>query len=158
MPGKVKPIPEGYHAVTPYLSVIGAAKAIAFYGRAFGAKELLRMPMPDGRIGHAELQIGDARIMLADENQMADAVTKSPASAGGTSVGFLLYVEDVDSAFKQAVDAGATVKRPIQNQFYGDRSGTIEDPFGHVWTLSSHVEDVSPEEMNRRMAALTQGG
>lgn len=157
MATQVKPIPEGYHSVSAYISVKGAAEALAFYKRAFGAEELFRMPMPDGRIGHAEIQIGDSRIMMADENDMADAVTASPATLGGTTVGFNIYVPDVDAQFKRAVDAGATVKRPIQNQFYGDRSGTLQDPFGHIWTLATHVEDVSPDEMNRRMKDMPTG-
>jgi PhnB protein len=148
---KAKAVPDGYHAVTPYLSIKGAADALAFYERAFGAKELYRLPMPDGRIGHAEIQIGDSRIMLADENDMPDAVAKSPAALGGTSFGILLYGENVDARFKRAVDAGAKVVRPVADQFYGDRSGTILDPFGHVWTFSTHLEDISPEEMRNRM-------
>lgn len=154
----VKPIPEGYHAVTPYLSIKGAAEAIAFYQRAFGATELYRMPMPDGRLGHAELQLGDSRIMLADEMlDMADAVARSPRTLKGTSISLLIYLKDVDTVFAQAIAAGATMKRPVATQFYGDRSGTLEDPFGHIWTLATHVEDVSPEEMQKRMAALPHG-
>ena len=154
MAAKVKPVPDGYHTVTPYLSIKGASEAIAFYKKVFGAEELVRMPMPDGSVGHAELQIGDSRIMLADENIMGDAVTKSPTALGGSTAGLALYVPDVDALFKRAVEAGAKTKRPLENQFYGDRSATIEDPFGHVWTIATHVEDVSPEEMKRRMAAL----
>ena len=155
MASKVKAVPEGYHTVTPYLSVRNASEAIAFYERALGAKELFRMPMPGGKVGHAELQIGDSRVMLADEfPDQPEAVAKSPKTVGGTTFGINLYVEDVDNRFKQAVQAGGTIRRPLTTQFYGDRSGTIEDPFGHVWTLSSHVEDVSPEEMEKRMAAL----
>jgi PhnB protein len=155
MANKVNPIPDGYHSVTPYLSVKGAAKAIEFYKRAFGATELVRMGMPDGRVGHAELQIGDSRIMLADEMlEMSEAVARSPASLGGTTFGLNVYLPDVDAQFQRAIEAGATVKRPVQTQFYGDRSGTVADPFGHMWTLSTHVEDVSPEEMKKRMAAL----
>jgi PhnB protein len=154
---KPKPIPDGYHTVTPYLSIKGAGDAIAFYKKAFGAEELVRMPMPDGTVAHAELQIGDSRIMLADENTMSDGVTKSPRALGGTTSGLCLYVPDVDALFKRAVDAGAKTKRPVADQFYGDRTGTLEDPFGHIWTLMTHVEDVSPEEMKRRMAALPQG-
>ena len=154
-----KPIPEGYHSITPYLSIKGAAEAIAYYQRAFGAVELYRLAMPDGRIGHAELQIGDSRIMLADEMpDMPDAVTSSPRTLKGTSFGLALYLKDVDAAFAQAIAAGGTVKRPVKTQFYGDRSGTLEDPFGHIWTLSTHVEDVSPDEMKKRMAAMPQHG
>jgi PhnB protein len=158
MAAKVKPVPEGYRTVTPYLSVKGASDAIAFYKKAFGAEELVRMPMPDGRVGHAELQIGDSRVMLADEMpEMGDAVTKSPRSLGGTTFGLALYVPDVDAFFKRAVDAGAKQMRPLANQFYGDRSGVVEDPFGHIWTIATHVEDVSPEEMKKRMDALPKG-
>ncbi|HEY2731371.1 MAG TPA: VOC family protein [Polyangia bacterium] len=158
MASKVKPVPDGYHTVTPYLSIKGASDAIAFYKKAFGAEELVRMPMPDGRVGHAELQLGDSRIMLADEMpEMADAVTKSPRTLGGSTASFALYVPDVDALFKRAVEAGAKVERPLANQFYGDRSAVLEDPFGHLWTLATHVEDVSPEEMKKRMAALPQG-
>jgi PhnB protein len=151
MATKVKPVPDGYHAVTPYLSIKGAADAIEFYKRALGAEELYRLAMPDGRIGHAEIQIGDSRIMLADENDMADAVAKSPAALGGTSFGILLYGENVDARFKRAVDAGAKALRPVADQFYGDRSGTVIDPYGHLWTFSTHIEDISPEEMRKRM-------
>lgn len=154
----VKPIPDGYHSVVPYLSIKGAARAIAFYERALGATEIFRLDMPDGRIGHAELQIGDSRIMLADEMpEMPDAVCRSPETLRGTTVGMAIYLPDVDAQFQRAVEAGGIVKRAVQTQFYGDRSGTIEDPFGHVWTLTTHVEDVSPEEMARRMAALPMG-
>jgi PhnB protein len=158
MASNVKPIPDGYHSITPYISIKGAAKAIEFYKKAFGAKVEVFMGMPDGRVGHAELQIGDSRLMLADEMpEMADAITRSPESLGGTTFGINLYLPDVDAQFQRAVDAGATVKRPVKTQFYGDRSGTIADPFGHLWTLSTHVEDVSPEEMKRRMAAMPMG-
>jgi PhnB protein len=158
MAGKVKPVPEGYRTVTPYLSIRGAGEAIAFYKKAFGAIEKVRMDMPGGKVGHAELEIGDSMIMLADEfPEMPDIVARSPKTLGGTSFGINLYVEDVDTRFKQAVEAGATVKRPLVDQFYGDRNGTIEDPFGHVWTLSTHVEDVSPAEMERRMASMPKG-
>jgi PhnB protein len=158
MAAKVKPVPDGYHTVTPYLSIKGASDAIAFYKKAFGAEELVRMPMPDGRVGHAELQIGDSRIMLADEMpEMGDAVTKSPRSLGGTTFGLALYVPDVDALFKRAVDAGAKQMRPLANQFYGERSGVVADPFGHIWTIATHVEDVSPEEMKKRMDALPKG-
>jgi PhnB protein len=148
----VKPIPDGYHSVTPYLSVAGASDAIAFYGKAFGAKELYRMPAPGGKVGHAEIQIGDSRIMLADEEPSMGSF--GPKSVGGTPVGLLIYVEDVDVVFEQAVHAGAKVLKPLKDQFYGDRSGTLEDPFGHKWHLATHVEDVAPEEMMKRMAEM----
>lgn len=157
MAAKVQPVPQGYHTVTPYLSIKGASDAIAFYKKAFGAEEIYRMEMPGNKIGHAELQIGDSRIMLADENDMPDSVSSSPKSLGGTAVGFNIYLPDVDARFKRAVDAGAKVRRHLQDQFYGDRSGTIEDPYGHIWTLATHVEDVSPEELEKRMAAMTPG-
>ncbi len=151
MARKVKPIPEGYHAVTPYLSVKGAAGAIEFYKKAFGAKEVMRMPGPDGNVGHAEIQIGDSRIMLADE--YPDMNFRGPHSIGGTPVHIHLYVEDADKIANQAVAAGAKLLRPLTDQFYGDRSGTLEDPFGHVWHVSTHKEDISPEEMKKRAAA-----
>ena len=148
----VQPIPEGYHTATPYLIVDGASDALAFYTRAFGAKELFRMPMPNGKIGHAELQLGTSRLMLADENpQMA---AKGPKGYGGSPLSLMLYVEDVDAFVKRAVEAGAKIDRPIEDQFYGDRSGGIVDPFGHKWYVATHKEDVSPEEMDRRMKAL----
>lgn len=157
MPNKVKTIPDGYSSVTPYLVIKGAKDAIAFYQRAFGAQEIYKLEMPDGRIGHAELQLGSSRIMLADEMpEMPDVVVRSPSTVRGTTVGFNIYLEDVDASFPQAIAAGATVKRPVQNQFYGDRSGTVEDPYGHIWTLSTHVEDVSPDEISRRMAAMSK--
>ena len=147
----VKPVPDGYSTVTPYLIVDGAAAAIDFYRRAFGAEELVRMPMPGGRVGHAEIQIGDSRVMLADEFPEMDA--RGPKSRGGTAVTILLYVNDCDVVFNRAVAAGAKVRKAMQDQFYGDRSGTLEDPFGHVWTIATHKEDVSPEEMQRRFDA-----
>jgi PhnB protein len=147
-----KPIPEGYHAVTPYLICKGAARAIEFYEKALGAKELFRMAGPGGTIGHAELLIGDSHVMLADESP--DGQWRSPQSVGGTPVTMMLYVKDVDATFREALSAGAHVVREVQDQFYGDRSGTIADPFGHVWTIGTHVEDVSPDEMARRMAQL----
>jgi PhnB protein len=149
----VKAIPEGYHSVTPYLIIKGAAAALDFYSKAFGAKELFRFPMPDGQIAHAEMKIGDSHIMLADEphdevhQQMGH---KAPKSLGGTTMGIMLYVEDVDAVAKKAVAAGAKEVRPVVDQFYGDRSGTFLDPFGHVWTIGTHKEDVSIEEMQRR--------
>jgi PhnB protein len=144
----VKPIPDGYHAVTPYLIVQGGAAAIDFYARAFGASERMRMGGPEGKIGHAEIEIGDSVIMLADE--FPDMGFRSPASIGGTPVSIMLYVEDVDAVFRRAVEAGATELRPVKDQFYGDRSGTLQDPFGHVWTVGTHVEDLSMEEIERR--------
>jgi PhnB protein len=148
----VKPIPKGYHSVTPYLCIKGAAEAIEFYKRAFNAEESSRFLTPTGEIGHAEIRIGDSTIMLADEyNEMA---FRSPSMLGGSSVGLLVYVDDVDNLFAQAVNAGAKVISPAQDQFYGDRSGELEDPFGHVWFLATHVEDVSPEEVRRRAEAM----
>jgi PhnB protein len=148
----VRPVPEGYHTATPYLIIKGAAGALDFYKKAFGAVELMRMDSPDGKIGHAEIKIGDSPIMLADE--FPDMGFRSPQSLGGTPVSLCLYVEDVDTRFSQAVAAGATVMRPVKDQFYGDRSGTLTDPFGHVWTIATHKEDVSPEEMHRRAEAF----
>ena len=147
----VKPIPDGYHSVTPYLIVNGAAEAIDFYKRAFGATELMRLEMPGPKIGHAEIQIGNSRIMLADEFPEMDA--RGPQALGGSPVGLMIYVEDVDSRFKTALAAGAKELRPLQDQFYGDRSGTVVDPFGHKWTIATHKEDLSDEEIKRRMAA-----
>jgi PhnB protein len=147
-----KPIPDGYHSITPYLIVGDAKAAIEFYKQAFEAAELFRLPMPDGRVGHAELKIGDSVIMLADEFPEMDA--KSPQAFGGTPVSLLIYVEDVNTAFSRAIAAGGKELRPLTDQFYGDRSGTLVDPFGHKWTLATHVEDVSPEEMQRRMASM----
>jgi PhnB protein len=151
MPNAVKPIPEGYHAVTPYLICKGAARAIQFYRKALGATELARMEGSGGTIAHAELLIGDSHVMLADESP--DGAWRSPQSVGGTPVTMVLYVKDVDDTFRQAVSAGARPLRDVQDQFYGDRSGTLQDPFGHVWTIGTHVEDVAPEEMARRAAA-----
>jgi PhnB protein len=148
----VQPIPAGYHTVTPYLIIKGAAAALEFYKKAFGAIELFRMPGPDGAIMHAEIKIGDSPIMFGEENPGMGAV--SPKTLGGTPVGICLYVPDVDALATQAVAAGATVVRPVQDQFYGDRSGTFTDPYGHQWTLATHKEDVSHEEMARRMAAM----
>jgi PhnB protein len=150
----VKKIPEGYHTITPYLVIKGASAAIDYYTKAFGAVETVRMPAPGGTIGHAELKIGDSMVMLADEQQ--DMGHRSPKTIGGTAVSLVLYVEDVDAVFKRAVDAGAKTVRPVENQFYGDRMGTLEDPYGHVWSIGTHVEDVSPEEMGRRMAEMTK--
>ena len=155
MPAAVPPIPAGYHSVTPYLLVRGAAEALAFYQRAFGAEELMRLAAPDGAVAHAEIKIGDSPVMLADEGDQSDDLgQKSPATLGATSVSVMLYVSDVDALFAQALAAGASTLRPVQDQFYGDRSGTLRDPYGHVWTLATHVEDVSPEEIDRRVAAM----
>ena len=150
----VKPIPDGYHTVTPYITCKGAAKALDFYTTAFGAKEIMRYDM-GGTIGHAEVRIGDSVVMLSDEFPQMGAV--SPKTLGGTSFGLCIYLPDVDAAVAKAVSAGCTIERPLQNQFYGDRSATLLDPFGHKWTLATHVEDVSPEEMKRRMAAQAKG-
>ena len=147
-----KPIPDGYRTVTPYLIVRGAAAALEFYKKAFGAKERMRLPMPGGRIGHAEIEIGDSVIMLADE--FPEMGAKSPQTIGGTPVGICVYVENVDARFKQAIAAGGKEEKPVIDQFYGDRSGTLADPFGHKWTLATHIEDVTPEEIGRRMAAI----
>jgi PhnB protein len=151
---KVKPVPDGYHSATPYLIVDGAARAIDFYKRAFDAKELLRIPAPGDLIGHAEIKVGDSVIMLADEPP--DMHARGPQHYGGSPVSILLYVDDVDALFKQAIAAGGTETRPVKDQFYGDRSGSLTDPFGHCWHLSTHTEDVSMEELNRRMAALAK--
>lgn len=147
-----KPIPDGYHTVTPYLLVDGGAAAIEFYKKAFGATELLRMPMPDGRLGHAEIKIGDSPIMLADA--CGEMGFRGPNALGGTPVSIMLYVKDVDAMVPQALAAGAKVIKPLQDQFYGDRSCTMSDPFGHIWTVATHKEDVPPEELNRRMAEM----
>ena len=145
----VKPIPDGYSSVTPYLIVTGAANALDYYKMAFDAQEIMRMPGPDGKIMHAELQIGSSRIMLADESpQMGH---KSPQTLGGSGTGLMLYVTDVDDTFQRAVSGGGTIVQAVKDQFYGDRSGTLADPFGHQWTIATHVEDVAPEEMKRRM-------
>ena len=153
----VSPIPEGYHSVTPYLVMKNAAAAIEFYKKAFGAVELLRMAAPGGKIGHAEIKIGDSPVMLADE--YPDMGFKGPESLGGTPVSLMIYVDDVDKIYPQAIAAGGKEVRPLQNQFYGDRSGTLTDPFGHVWTISTHVEDVPEEELAKRAeAAMKEAG
>jgi PhnB protein len=149
----VAPIPAGYHSVTPYLVLEGAAKAIEFYKHAFEAQELLRLPGPDGKIAHAEIKIGDSPVMLAD----AGEEFRGPRAFGGTPVSIMIYVEEVDRIFRQALAAGAKELRPVIDQFYGDRSGTLVDPFGHVWTVATHIEDVSMDEINRRMAKMMQG-
>jgi PhnB protein len=157
MAGRVKSIPEGYHSITPYLAVDGAAAAIAFYKAAFGATEVMRMAAPGGKVGHAEVEIGGSRIMLADEHP--DMGFRSPKAIGGSPVSLHLYVEDVDAVTRQAVAAGAKERRPVRDQFYGDRSGTLEDPFGHVWHIATHKEDLSPDELKRRAeGAMKQDG
>jgi len=155
----VKPIPVGYHSVTPYLIIKGAADAIEFYKQAFGATELFRFPAPDGKIGHAEIKIGDSPIMLADE--FAEMGYKGPRALGGSPVSMMIYLEDVDTVFNRAVEAGASVKEAVQDKFYGDRTGTLTDPFGHIWHVSTHKEDVSMEEMEERAkqaSAKASGG
>ena len=150
-----KPIPDGYHSVTPYLIVDDAAEAIEFYKNAFGAEELFRMPMGD-RVAHAEIKIGDSHVMLADESP--DMGHLGPKSRGGPTASMMVYLPDVDSAFRKALDAGATQQRAVENQFWGDRMGSLSDPFGHQWNLATHVEDVPPEEMNKRMEAFGKQG
>jgi PhnB protein len=149
---KVKAIPDGYPQVTPYLCVDGAAAAIDFYGRVLGATERMRMGGPDGKVGHAELQIGSGLVMLADE--FPGMGQRSPRSLGGSPVTVSVYVEDVDAVFAKALDAGAKEVRAVETQFYGDRAGQFEDPWGHLWSIATHVEDVSPEEMARRAEAM----
>jgi len=148
----VKSIPEGYHSLTPYLIVNGAADAMEYYKKAFGAVELFRMEH-EGKIAHAEIKIGDSPFMLADETEQY----KGPKSLGGTPVSLMIYVDDVDTIYPQAIAAGGIEHKPLQDQFYGDRSGTLTDPFGHVWTVATHKEDVSPEEIDKRLAAMAAG-
>ena len=151
----VKPIPEGYHSVTPYLIINGAAEAIEYYKKAFGAIELFRMEH-EGKIGHAEIKIGDSPIMLSDENPQEGYA--SPKSLGGSGVGIMIYVDDVDTIYNQAIAEGGVERKALQDQFYGDRSGTLTDPYGHVWTVATHKEDVSPEEIEKRLAAFKTAG
>lgn len=151
----VRPIPTEYHRVTPYLVMKNAAKAIDFYRNVFDAKERMRLPTPDGTIAHAEIQIGDSIVMLSEE--APERGFRGPQSFGGTPVSLLLYVENVDTVFKKAITAGAKEMRPVKNQFYGDRSGTLTDPFGHCWTIATHVEDVRPEELQKRMQTAMSG-
>lgn len=146
-------IPEGYHSVTPYLTIDGAAEAIRWYGQAFGATEALRLPMGD-KIGHAEIRIGDSFVMLSDE--WPEMGMLGPKARGGATSSLMIYVEDSDAVFARAMEAGAIQERPVETQFYGDRSGTLIDPFGHRWTVSTHVEDVSDEEIQRRMAEFAK--
>jgi PhnB protein len=150
MSDKVKPIPDGYHSITPYLIVKGGSAAIEFYKKAFGAAEVMRIPGPDGKVGHAEIRIGDSVVMLADEHLEMGA--KSPQTIGGSPVSILLYVEDVDAVIRKAVAAGAKIQRPVEDKFYGDRMGTVDDPYGHVWHVATHTENVTPEEMKKRAA------
>ena len=152
----VKSIPDDYHSVTPYLSIKGAVEAIEFYKRAFDATELFRLVTPNGELGHAEIKIGDSTIMLADACE--GGAFRSPPSLGGSSVGLHVYVDDVDTLFAQAVEAGAKAVRPVQDQFYGDRTGMLEDPFGHIWLLATHKEDLTPDEINRRAEELFKQG
>lgn len=151
MADKINSVPEGYHSVIPYLIVDGAGAAIDFYQTAFGAIEVMRMPGPDGKIGHAELKIGDSHIMLADEHPQMGAI--GPKTVGGTPVKLMVYLEDVDAVVERAVAAGATITRPVADQFYGDRTGGIEDPFGHSWYVATHIEDVPMDELEKRAAA-----
>lgn len=155
MAAPVRFLPEGYSTLTPYLIVHDAAAALQFYHNAFGATELFRMPGPEGKVGHAEMQVGDSRFMLADEFPTVGAT--SPKAVGGTAVGLVIYVPEVDRVYARAIALGASPVRPVQDQFYGDRSGTLLDPFGHKWTIATHVEDVPPEELARRAAAQAGG-
>jgi len=153
MADSVKPIPDGYHSVTPYMTMNDAAGAIGFYKKAFGAEELVRMNGPGGTVMHAEIRIGDSMIMLGGE--MPAMGTHSPQSLGGNTGGIMLYVEDVDALFQQAVAAGATVEAPLADMFWGDGFGKLKDPFGHSWSMATHKEDVAPAEMKRRMDQMT---
>jgi len=154
MANQVRPIPEGYHTVTPYLICDRAADAIEFYKQAFGAEEVVKMPGPNGKVMHAEIKIGDSFIMLADENPEAGA--KSAKTYGGSPIGILLYVENCDAVVGAAVSAGAKITRPLKDEFYGDRAATVVDPFGHTWNVHTHIKDVSPEEMKKAMQAAGQ--
>ena len=154
MPTKVNPIPEGYSTVTPYLYMKGAAKALDFYKTAFGATEIMRLPGKNGEVSHAEIKIGDSRLMLSDEHPEMGAL--GPQSIGGTPIGLHIYVANVDTVFQKAVDAGAKVERPVKDQFYGDRTGSLIDPFGFKWYVATHVEDVSPDELKKRMSTMSQ--
>ena len=150
----VKPIPEGYHAVTPYLIVNGASDAIDFYKKVFGAVKVMRMPGPSGKVGHAEIKIGDCNLMLADE--FPEMGARGPKAFGGSPVNLMVYVSQVDAVVKTALNLGSRLIRPVEDRFYGDRSGQIEDPFGHSWTVATHIEDVEPDELNRRAAAQSE--
>ena len=152
MPSKVKPVPDGHRTVAPYLAIKNAVSALEFYQKAFGAKETYRLVLPDGRLGHAEIRLGDSLIMLADE--FPEFGGKAPESLGGSPVSIHLYVEDVDAFVKRAVAEGARLLKPVADQFYGDRSGQLEDPYGHLWWVATHKEDVAPEEMQKRVRTL----
>jgi PhnB protein len=152
VPTKVKPIPDGHRTVAPYLAIKNAASALDFYKTAFGATETYKLIIPDGRVGHAEIRLGDSLIMLSDE--FPEFGGKAPESLGGSPVSIHLYVEDVDAVFKRALAAGARELKPVMDQFYGDRSGQLQDPFGHLWWVATHKEDVAPEEMQKRVRAL----
>jgi PhnB protein len=155
MASRVKPIPDGHRTVTPYLAIKNAAEALEFYRKAFGATERYRLTTPDGRVGHAEIGLGDSIVMLSDE--FPEYGGKAPEALGGSPVSMHLYVEDVDAFVKKAVGAGASVRKPVMDQFYGDRSGQLEDPFGHLWWVATHKEDVPPEEMQERVQAMFAG-
>jgi PhnB protein len=152
MPSRVEPIPEGHRTVTPYLAIKNAAQALEFYKRAFGAIESYKLMMPDGRVGHAEIRLGDSLIMLSDE--FPEFGGKAPDTLGGSPVSLHLYVEDVDAFVTKALEAGAKERQPVMDQFYGDRSGQLEDPFGHLWWVATHKEDVSPDEMQKRVREM----
>ncbi len=154
MANNVKPIPDGYHTITPYLIVNGAAEAIEFYKKAFGAVEMFRLPGTDGKVGHCELKFGDSVIMLADE--YPDMGARGPKTIGGSPVQMFMYVGDVDTVFNNAVEAGAKIVRELEDKFYGDRAGGLEDPFGHTWYLATHVRDVSPEEIEQKSKEMIE--
>jgi len=153
---KVNYIPKGYNSISPYLVVKGAAKAIEYYKKVFGAKEVVRMDQPDGKVGHAELQIGDSRIMLAEENPSMGQGHVSASGIGASPVSLYLYIPDVDRVIERAVDEGAKVLKPVQDQFYGDRTGFIQDPFGHLWGVATHIEDVAPKDLAERAKKVMQ--
>lgn len=147
-----KPIPKGYHSVSPYLSIKGAKEAIKFYKKAFGAVEVFRLPTPSGDIGHAEIVIGDSHIMMSEPCD--ESPIPSPEALGGSTIGIHLYVEDVDAVFTRAIESGATMLKPVEDQFYGDRMGALKDPFGHVWFIGTHKEDLTPEDIQKRAAVM----
>jgi PhnB protein len=155
-PNKVHYIPKGYNSISPYLVVKGASQAIEYYKKVFGATEVFRMNQPDGKVGHAELQIGDSRFMLSEENPKMGQGHVSASSIGGSPVSLYLYIPDVDRVIEKAVDAGAKVVKPVQDQFYGDRSGFIQDPFGHLWGIATHIEDVAPKDLEERAKRVMQ--